>query len=352
MKVLAFDESGYTGQDLLNREQPVFALSSVFLSDEESRELLSLFSTKSSEIKFNKLRRYARFEKELEKFLDHWLISHETVKISLAHKEYMIIAQTVDKIIEPQANRDGLDLYEEGANLALTNVLYYCIDAFCNPTIFDNYKLAFINLFRNKKAEDIENFYYTTKQLINSSSDEEFKKDLYLVLASYPMINDILSEVDNFTLDVTATFFMVLTAYWSESSKDTFDIIADESKPLTKYSWVFERMKSDKIEKREIGYGSRKITVPLKINRLSFVDSKTRPQIQVADIIAGASAYVGKSLTKYGQKDSLSEMIYKSKLMDLIVNPIWPHKAFTPKQLNMDKSGSNPIDELTRIIFP
>ena len=91
--------------------------------------------------------------------------------------------------------------------------------------------------------------------------------------------------------------------------------------------------------------------LPLCLHRLNFVDSKKYPQVQVADLLAGASTYYAKSLTKYGKSDSLSEIIGKSKISNLFYHPLWAEKAFTPEDLNMNSKGVNSIDALVNLLY-
>ena len=54
--VVAFDESGNSGANLLDPEQPVFALASLRVSDDLAAEILC---DTAKELKFNRLRRSA-----------------------------------------------------------------------------------------------------------------------------------------------------------------------------------------------------------------------------------------------------------------------------------------------------
>ncbi|MDR3056709.1 MAG: hypothetical protein LBU84_01035 [Prevotella sp.] len=254
-RIIAFDEAGYTGQDLNNKEQPVFTYSSVNFTKEETNELKSFISTKAGEIKFNKLKKYSKFEKELEKVLNHELINENTVRIAIAHKEYMIIAQTVDKLIEPLTHRDGFDLYEQGENLALTNMLYYCMPPFCGEELVNNYYEAFVKMIRNKTVADIKDYYNIVAKLIESSTSEDFKSTLSVILYSADIIEDILEEADKFYMDVTTASLTVLCDYWGNKLGDVFDVIADNSKPLESSLWILEKIKSSDIEPKIFGYG-------------------------------------------------------------------------------------------------
>ncbi len=59
MNTVYFDESGYTGGDLINQDQKVFVLSSLWLTDEEARALKDHFFSRvnAPELKFSASKR-------------------------------------------------------------------------------------------------------------------------------------------------------------------------------------------------------------------------------------------------------------------------------------------------------
>ena len=58
--LIAFDESGNTGQDLINPRQPIFSLASVYLSDVETEEAIEFLTAHTGkELKFSNLIRSA-----------------------------------------------------------------------------------------------------------------------------------------------------------------------------------------------------------------------------------------------------------------------------------------------------
>jgi len=101
MEQIAFDESGNTGADLLDKRQPVFILASVKLTPEQAEELKSIFEVAGNtpELKFNKLKKYGKHHFAIKKLLNHEYINPETVRLSVFHKEYCIWVHTVDRII-------------------------------------------------------------------------------------------------------------------------------------------------------------------------------------------------------------------------------------------------------------
>ena len=58
MKRIYFDESGNTGPDLLNKEQPLYILCSTDLDEEKSKELLAKYFPNKNEVHFNSFKKY------------------------------------------------------------------------------------------------------------------------------------------------------------------------------------------------------------------------------------------------------------------------------------------------------
>lgn len=85
------DESGNTGSDLLNKQQPVFTTASCDFTDEEARYLLSkLPSSNADEVHFKRLRKTASGQNAIVELLSDELINLERVEVQLTHKEFMV----------------------------------------------------------------------------------------------------------------------------------------------------------------------------------------------------------------------------------------------------------------------
>lgn len=350
-RILAFDESGNTGSDLMNYDQPIFVLSSVYLSLEEAKELKSLIKTTANELKFNSLKKYGKYHSQIINLLNHPLISEDTLRIFTLHKDYSVIVHTVDRLIEPQAYKEGLDLYEEGMNIALTNMLFYCTPAFCDKSIFEKYKVAFVNLFRQRTKESIIKFYDIVGKLILSSKNENFKTDLVPILRSSEVIHQILATYNPFMFDAALTGFVLLADFWGRKINKKFDVFVDNSKPLSHFKDYIDIIKSDELFEQTLGYDRRTLQLPLKIKSLEFVDSKENEVVQIADLIAGAANHAFKSLANNAFEDELSKKLTNTKLMDLLHSPVWPHMAVTPKEMGTDTGKiNNLVDKMTDIL--
>ncbi|UUC47170.1 DUF3800 domain-containing protein [Flavobacterium cerinum] len=346
-QLYAFDESGNTGGDLLNRDQPVFVLSSVRLTEAQATLLRGLLTAKADELKFSRLKKSTRYQKEIVALLNHEIISNETVQIALFHKQYCIWLHTVDRLIEHVLREDiGCDVYEDGQNIAITNMLFFCVPAFCDPQAVQEYKQAFINLFQFRDEVHIDKFYTAVENLIASSKDEKFVDALLPILGSYRYIDEILNRWDKYNFDSTLAGFINLIDYWGRKTNTFFNAIVDNSKPLVHHKELIDLVTSINKE-GEIGTDRRKLKLPLKLIDIEFADSKDFHAVQIADVIAGAANHYFKAVADPRHVDNFSEMLGQTKLVELTYSPVWPHMAFTPEELGTQHDGGeNILDSL------
>ena len=173
MRLVAFDESGNTGADLLNQQQRVFVLASSNLTIQESEDLLSLVQThQAPEAKFSKLRKSNAGKCRVIQFLQRAGTLKDRIKTSFFHKEYMVVTKIVDLIIETMAYRDGIDLYKDGANIATANMHFYCMPTFCGKERVRAMYESFVDMVREQTESSIDNFFFAMWQLYGASIDK------------------------------------------------------------------------------------------------------------------------------------------------------------------------------------
>jgi hypothetical protein len=286
---LYFDESGNTGVDLLNRDQPALALSSTSIASEVAEALIApLLSRGQREAKYSKLKASRRGQEALLNFFSSPELNIENSKFIVIDKKYYLISHLVDKLIEPPLHESGIDLYERDAHVGLTNVWFYTGHKIFLNGHWDRILDAFLNAIRRRDRESYSRFDVTLTRAYEaaSSTARDFATGLFLARGRLAEFIGVYKDIEAFDPAVDA--FAALVQKWMKDVAGSFAVTHDRSKPL-KRNEHFLRAFMTPIASRKIGYGARKGELPLRVSHLSFGDSQALPQLQVADVIAGAA---------------------------------------------------------------
>jgi hypothetical protein len=235
VRTVVFDESGNTGADLIDRDQPSFVLSSCDFSHDESQALLNIVLTpQTREPKLSRIKKSNSGQKRIVKFISSDLINKHRVKVFYFHKEYMALTKVVDLLIENVAHSTGFDLYKDGVNIAMSNMLHYCMSAFCGNELKREMLSAFIIMFREKNPESIGKFYSLNERMIKVSDRHDFFSSLAPIRMSAEIIHEILRGNDVTALDPAIPGFFSLCSEWGKQYSTEFKILHDHSKPISK----------------------------------------------------------------------------------------------------------------------
>lgn len=351
MTTIYCDEAGNTGANLLDPEQPFFILASNDFSEEEATALLDYVrSAQGGEPKFSTLRRRPESIARLIRFLSDPRLNKDRVCISVFHKRYMIVTKLVDLIAETLIHKIGGDLYERGGNIAMSNLLYYCMPTFCGEVTTDTFLQAFVNLIRHGPEEAKDAFYVAGRQMVDASVNESFKK--YLIYFTEPALYDSWYHgFDSSHLDpaIPALFHQIVV--WGARKTSRFDVLHDHSKPILASAETFALMMAGLGEESQtIGTDRRKIIFPLRATSLSQGDSTAYPQLQVADLCAGALNHFYKCHAT-GQSDDLSKAVEALGCLDWGSNFMLPQPHITPEALGTDgPGGCNSVEKMVRYL--
>lgn len=338
---LFLDESGNTGSNLLDPDQPVFTLSSCIFSEMEAETLLALVDSNSPhEAHFKNLKRRKSGQDGIIRLMSSKLLNTKNVKINIFLKEFMVTTKIVDLLIEHMLHLMGEDLYLNGRNIALSNMLYYCLPSFCDKDLVQSMYKSFVIMIREQEQDNIDNFYDNLEQVKESSSNEGFKENIDLILATKNFINDALNGVDKFSLDPSIPALFSHCAQWGDAYPKGFHIIHDDSHSIEKQRLLFAQFMDWTQDDVELGYDRRKYKLPLKGKSLKFASSKDYSQIQVADIIASSFSYWAAGVSRGETEDYLFLELNKLNLDRFIGhNKIWPTMDVTPEDLGTVHDG-------------
>src|SRR6266705_93940 len=159
MKRVFFDESGNTGQNLLDATDPVFVLSSCRFEPEQEAALLNHFAGRQGpELKFSRLRRNEAGQRAVVAFLQAAEVNHVSVASYIINKRFMIVTKYCDIVVEPTFREAGVDFYEKGLNIATANLLAMVMPTYLNPMTWDRFLAAFVRMIRERSLPAFQDF--------------------------------------------------------------------------------------------------------------------------------------------------------------------------------------------------
>ncbi len=292
--MLYFDESGYTGSDLINPEQPYFTLASVRLTEDEvavMKEQIGYVKW-GKELHFKSMYSNPQGRKMLEKVFSYPLMDCNHVLPSFANKRYCIYVNIVDMLIETYYHNGGVNLYEGANNLILANGLYYFALLHPNKELIAKIEGNFVTMVREPSVESVCDFYTMIDRLIKN---EDTDKRFCCLLSEIPPTIEYAEELiynGSFCLDLTLPLFSASIQEWYKRTGVKEDVLFDSSEPFYANKTFLERLRDMRIPESQVGYGIGKHIYPLPVGNMDIVESHNEFGIQLADVYASALNFV------------------------------------------------------------
>ncbi|WP_415195791.1 DUF3800 domain-containing protein [Psychrobacter glaciei] len=290
LATLYFDESGFTGNDLLSPNQTVFSYASVESSQEESENfvkyLLNKYHVQNGEIKSSKLLRGNKGKKLIDEVLEHY---EGRFKVMVCHKKFALSAKFFEYIFEPALSQSNSLFYGVNFHMFISNMLY--LELFLKHQNAEDIFSDFAQLMREGGLEEL-------KVLFKGSNEDEpiFLKQIteFAILNKEAVISELSTLEGTMTgkwiLDLTNTSLFSLLGEWGEEYEELV-AYCDKSKPLDDDQTIFNAM-IGRTDKHYTERGRLKASITFNLREpLNLVDSKDYYGIQIADAIAGAFAY-------------------------------------------------------------
>ncbi len=124
MECFRVDESGYTGFDLPNAEQPFQGAAAIAITDDEAARLVKehFQNLQATELKYGALARKTANHPRLLSLIKTILTDYKCVTY-VCDKRYLLLLMFLDYAVEPFYYERGLDFYKDGQNYALASLL-------------------------------------------------------------------------------------------------------------------------------------------------------------------------------------------------------------------------------------
>lgn len=299
LPIVSFDESGNTGPDLLHVTQPIFALASVCLKEEEAGAVLAPLLTKArGEAKFSALRRDYDLRDRLLQVLALAAQTRETVRVSLFHKPYIAVAKMVDLLMEPGFQRRGLSAQWQRDDSALRwpTTLYELAPTQLGQS-WGGLMAAFVLAVRRPSPDRTTDFVDQLEACLNLGPDdrvgfplEVMREEAEGVLGSFYNEKGRPRKHSVDPLDPAVPALIEHLDHWGQLV-GTFDAHHDKSESLEKVLPYIERLCDPSLDPFDVEGLDRTARFPLKARRVLMVDSRASAGVQLADLLAGACAF-------------------------------------------------------------
>lgn len=343
--MLYFDESGYTGSDLRNSEQPYFTLASVRLTDDEVDSIKDsiAYAEWGGELHFTRMYSSHRGREMLRRIFGHPLMNSDHVLLSCAEKRYCIYANIVNILVETFCYNKDVNLYEGARHLILASGLYYSAFLHQDKDLVSDFETSFVKMVRDPSTSSIQRFYRLVDKLMKNEYTAPF---FSLLLSKIPPTLEYIEEaLDNnkFYMDLTVPMFFMMIQEWYNKTHIKEDVLFDSSKPFSESKSLLENLKDMSIPETEVGYGMSKHVYPLPVGEMRIVESYTEFGIQLADVYASALNFI---LTKREKYIEFQEELRKLPIFQSVSSNLMPPTVDSLKARMEDFAGVDPVEFL------
>jgi hypothetical protein len=294
MECFRIDESGYTGFDLLNVDQPFQGATAIAIGDDDAARLIKEHFPRlqAEELKYSSLTRRSSNHPRILGLQRDVLAGYKCVSY-VCDKRYLLLLMLLDYGAEPFYFERGLNFYEDGQNYSLASLLYYVGPTLLGRNAFEGLLAAFQRAMKEKTSDSLRDLVNATRM----TNWQELPEALG-PLAHYAdpdCLNAIATP--GVTTDAAFVVLQSLISRMEELVSGPYRVEHDRSKNLLTYHELLQRYinhdQTAEFHQSEIA----RIKFPLKLQSVTQVDSVSSPAVQIADVMIGATIEAIKMVT-------------------------------------------------------
>lgn len=285
------DESGFSGNNLLDQEATVFAYASVAINHEEATEyvnnIIQKYKLQGGELKGRNLLKSPKGKKVIAEILSTF---KDRIKVGVYHKKFNLACKFYEYIFEPPLSEKSSLFYQINFHRFISNSLY--LHFLGQSEEAEKIFIDFQKLMRS--LEDKEpNYLFSSSETPDMSPLDHIKT---FCIHHRDTINQELNslrgtDIGKWILDLsTSALFSILCDWGKEFNQ--LKVFCDVSKPLKENKELFDGWIG--IEDKSYIDFFQGVEEPVTFNlsqEVQFVESDKFPGIQIADVAAAACAY-------------------------------------------------------------
>jgi hypothetical protein len=289
MREIAFDESGNSGQNLLDPAQPVYTLASVARTEAEvADEVAALLEASAfTELKFSAMRGSEKGRAALDALFDSGLLDPDSARVVPVQKVWMVAGKMVDILWEPGAANSNY-FYASGMHRQLADVLYHQGPREAGAETWARWQRAFIAVVRRPRETELITDLEAALAAVKAASAgkpvgilfEPVPDDASALAALIPHGRD--------ELDPAVSGLLEQIDHWSERLGEPFSVVHDDSDVVARWRQIYLRFSDQEMEPSSFELGDIHFNFPLYGIDIETVDSRHSAAVQLADVLSGA----------------------------------------------------------------
>ena len=349
MNTIYLDESGYSGSNYLDEQKPFFVVATIAEDPDEATEIKRRFfgSVKAEELKHSQLVRRHRSRKMVLDFLAYLATTPATSKVWLAEKVQAAWVKVVDYIIEPFLCAGGLNLYDQGGNLAMATMLRYSVPGFTTVPYAEallGRSIAFIKTGASSERDALIELLERGKREHTAAEAQETLDYLLLPLRLVPP-DELQPPRD--AADMAFAAALQLMGWWRTDISAPIRLIHDATANMARRKMVWDAITDVSMPPhRSVAASGMVVTYPIAVEETVFEKSENCDGLQLADVLAGAIGCTS-DVRLSGERGD-----YARAILDLIagfaLHALVPVQDITPQGMGtVGLDGNEHLDYLT-----
>jgi len=331
MTTIYIDESGYTGDDLYNPDQPYFTIASSLIGDDEAAEILRRCFPRyqGAEYKFGNIWKRDTHRAGLRTLAAEIPPLADRLFFYVIDKRFSLIVKMFEYLLEPIFTANGYDYYGNGYARRYMNTIHRDLLRFGGEALYEESAKrwdAFARTPSRETMDALREHLGTTA----AAADHPIST-IFAMLAHgagrFEIDNPNLEAfTDSSEIQLTAVFATVV--HWRQRRPEDLDVVHDESSNFLRQRDVWDTILRDDCEPgpAEMGDGTT-VDFPLRVRSTTAVRSHESAAVQLCDVIAGLGAKA--SLFFDGrEKDPFMVELIALGVGELTFNGVRPHRDY------------------------
>jgi|GEM_PF-1154808 hypothetical protein len=354
MTTIYIDESGYTGGDLYNPQQPYFTIASSLIGDDGAAEILRRCFPRyqGAEYKFVNIWKRDTHRNGLRTLAAEIPALADRLFFYVIDKRFSLIVKMFEYLVEPTFTAGGYDYYGNGYARRYMNTIHRDFLRFGSEDLYEETAKRWDAFARTPSRTTMDALREHLGR--TASSSKHPISTIFAMLAEgarrFELANvDLAAFTDSSEIQLTAVLASVV--HWRQRRPEDFDVVHDESSNFLRQRDVWDTILRDDCEPGPVEMGDgTSVEFPLRVRSTTAVRSHESAAVQLCDVIAGLGAKVSLSFDGR-EKDPFMVELIALGAGELTFNGVKPHEDYADGPMPR-RTGPDMLDHMVGLLEP